>query len=58
MLTKIEQIGSGDREMHVWWRDGVEGIREGPTRTYLKQAWETGTHIIGSPAVHTTWLSN
>lgn len=40
--------------MYVWLRDGVEGITEGPMRTYLKQAWETGTDIIWSPAVHTT----
>lgn len=37
MLTKIEQIGSG--EMYVWRGNGVEGISEGPMRTYLKQAF-------------------
>lgn len=40
--------------MYVWVRDGVKGITEGPMRTDLKQAWETGTGLICSPAVHAT----
>lgn len=40
--------------MYVWLRDGLEGITGRPMRTYLKQAWETRTDIICSPAVHAT----
>lgn len=54
------EIGSGDKEMYVWWGDGAEGISEGPMRTYLKLAFGKLEQKILALQLHTLhdWAIN